>query len=148
MNFAHSVSFLTRAEITAFFSISPSVSVPEFSGSTLNPTTTYSSLLIGLLSSGFSVGIFGSSLSPGFLGSSGSNGMTLSEVYLSLYCAVKVVSSTFPDFSVNFLLPSAALLSNHASNTSLSSVGVGVFGSATAGVAFLACSQVKSFLTS
>ena len=83
MNFAHSVSFLTRAEITALFFNSPSVSVPELSGLALNPTTTYSSLLIGFLSSGFSVGIFGSFLSPGFLGSVGSNGITESVVVSS-----------------------------------------------------------------
>ena len=83
MNSAHFVSFLTRAEITALFACSPSVNVPESFGSTLNPTTTYSSLLIGLLSSGFTVGMFLSSLSPGFSGSFGSNGITGSEVYLS-----------------------------------------------------------------
>ena len=80
---SHAVSFLTRAEITALFSCLPSVSVPESFGSTLNPTTTYSSLLIGLLSFGFTVGMFLSSLSPGFSGSFGSNGITGSAVVSS-----------------------------------------------------------------
>ena len=61
---------------------------------------------------------------------------------------MNVVSATFPSFSESFFFPSSAVLSNHATNLFVSSFGVGAFGSATAGVAAFACSQVRPFLTS
>ena len=77
---------------------------------------------------------------PGF---SGSGTITAG---LSVYFAVNVtgVSPTFPVLSANFVFPS-----NQATNFFVTSVGVGLDGSATAtGFAFLACSQVNVFFTS